>query len=120
MSFDFSENKYFNDDSLMFLSAIKLPNLEVVKINLCSTPCSRIGANFLLFDFNQVNSVEVQVGDMQSSKKLCYSRKDKFIEIDFSFQKTISKSEILSISEALFKTNHKHLKVNLSKVRDLT
>ncbi|KAL4470281.1 hypothetical protein ABPG74_011892 [Tetrahymena malaccensis] len=119
MNLNFKENKYFNDQSLLFLSAIKLSSLERVRINLVSTNCSKIGANFLLFDFNYVPHVEIIVGDISHEKVHRYTHQDKYIAIDFSDQKTISRSEILSLSDSVFKSNHKHLSVILDGVTDL-
>ncbi|EAR89563.1 hypothetical protein TTHERM_00160780 (macronuclear) [Tetrahymena thermophila SB210] len=119
LNLNFKENKYFNDQSLLFLSAIKLSQLERVKINLVSTNCSRIGANFLLFDFNYVPHVEIIVGDISHEKVHRYTHEEKYIAIDFSDQKTISRSEILSLSDSVFKSNHKFLSVILDGVTDL-
>ncbi|KAL4502378.1 hypothetical protein ABPG72_011965 [Tetrahymena utriculariae] len=116
---NFKENKYFNDQSLLFLSAIKLSQLERVRINLVSTNCSKIGANFLLFDFNYVPHVEIIVGDISHEKAHRYTHQEKYIAIDFSDQKTISRSEILSLSDSVFKSSHKYLSVILDGVTDL-
>lgn len=90
LNLNFRENKYFNDESLSFLSAIKLPTLQSVKVNVSATKCSRIAASLLFFDFSYVPSVELTVGasESQSSSSpvqtLKYLKSEHFIEIDFS------------------------------------